>query len=463
MKHFLEWLRSQRQQIKVAAARQVPEVGASASSDADEDSKGDKTEQDSKEGAKEDAAAKSAADADAKGKTSDSPANDVERQALIKARVKSQSQALHSFIKDRARMLLKLNPAIASFEVTMLKSVSTEATAGFTAATAAADAAAGDGDASGDAAGGVDGDAAATDSMPPPPVRLARSTSTSSVADPPSGNDDGKPHGQSQLASMWRHVLPPASMQPLLQRWTSNPNGEDSSAWGVGGGRDGMASLIPAMRTVRGLVCCGAASHAAMCHSPRHALCLRVAQPVGGDKVSACVAASQSVVDFCTTMNAASAKVVATALKVRDERARSREHGLKAFHELVAGTANVPCVLRAELVHLRPAFKSQLVDPHGHMPVHYFQHLAGCSTYMLDRVQGAMIEVFTLLSDVTEKAHALGDPALTHMALWNFMLDYETRDHEMLMRVGLVPLLCRTISSETCVPCSPLAVCVLVT
>ena len=103
-----------------------------------------------------------------------------------------------------------------------------------------------------------------------------------------------------------------------------------------------------------------------MCHSPRHALRLRVAQPVGGDKVSACVAASQSVVDFCTTMNAASAKVVATALKVRDERARSREHGLKAFHELVAGTADVPCVLRAELVHLRPAFKSQ--PPYSELP-----------------------------------------------------------------------------------------------
>jgi len=218
----------------------------------------------------------------------------------------SSMKQLTMVIRRRARLLLRLNPSIVAFQHALGgMSVASNSTAMMGGSTDANGTSSGDGGApaaasplvphtTGDGAVGVttsDGigdavDVALPPNLPAMPIKLARSTSTSSATGHPhdpsttatgvatglsgAGNESGlllNPEGtgsagvnldmvdgKSQLRSTWGHILPPASVRPLLQRWRSNPTSEASGMEAVpyvGDDGSSLAQGLDALHTVR--------------------------------------------------------------------------------------------------------------------------------------------------------------------------------------------------------------------
>lgn len=147
---------------------------------------------------------------------------------------------------------------------------------------------------------------------------------------------------------------------------------------------------------------------------------------------------------FCTDPAVPPREGIEAALQRRQWRAATRAWGLRAFAALARATT-VDVGHYCYLPHVRPALRG---DEHhtDSTTYHYFKHLTGCSAAVLDRVQGGFILLFTRVTDLLDTAAARSDPVLMHMLAWTAALDYEARDHELFLRVGLVPLLQRLVS-----------------
>lgn len=154
--------------------------------------------------------------------------------------------------------------------------------------------------------------------------------------------------------------------------------------------------------------------------------------------------AAEACVVFCTDPAVPPREGIEAALQRRQWRATTRAWGLRALAALARATT-VDVGHYCYLPHVRPALRG---DEHhtDSTTYHYFKHLTGCSAAVLDRVQGGFILLFTRVTDLLDTAAARSDPVLMHMLAWTAALDYEARDHELFLRVGLVPLLQRLVS-----------------
>lgn len=79
---------------------------------------------------------------------------------------------------------------------------------------------------------------------------------------------------------------------------------------------------------------------------------------------------------------------------------------------------------------------------------HYAVGLEACDTSTLNKLQAAFINVFTAMSDTLSSASALCDPTLSAYVMWTWGCDVGTRDHEFLLRSGILPLLASKFSLD---------------
>ena len=267
------------------------------------------------------------------------------------------------------------------------------------------------------------GDATEEWGAPPPPT--AASAPSSGVG------PRGGTAVPSQLKDKWSSLLPPATLQPLLTRWQSAPNVEslealttdavdislDSSMGGGGGGDDEAKDRVTAS-----------------CKPAAHFIC-------NGHVAHPCV--------------------MKELFARRRVRACQRLFGLKAMRALL-GSLSLPSAQTDALLFLRPAFRGRvqfledmqrlggagaaLMPDITTIRHHYLKGLEGAPTPLQDRVQAAFIALYTHMCDVMAEAAVACNPAVGHVVMWNWALDFEERDHEFLLRVGILPALRRMMS-----------------
>lgn len=247
------------------------------------------------------------------------------------------------------------------------------------------------------------------------------------VRDEPSKDAEGS---GSQLNAKWKSLLPPPVVAPLLQRWSSTDV------------RAAPAGLLGA--STRSDASAGAIDIGFDDDSSEDDT---VAEQNARDTANA-------VLRYVTYGSKAPPSLVAALLHRRSVRASQRIFGLLSLKALLG--ALTPQSAQADaLMYLRPAMRgrSEFVEGGssggvaGAMPDiatirhHYMKALEGCPAALADRVQAAFISLYTYLSDLLGHAYEDSDPAFGHVLAWCWGLDFEARDHEFLLRIGIIPTL----------------------
>jgi hypothetical protein len=144
-------------------------------------------------------------------------------------------------------------------------------------------------------------------------------------------------------------------------------------------------------------------------------------------------------------------------------RAVSRKYGLEAFHgilDVMSGdnffflnTLSSTCCVQT-LMWLRPGLRGVSNSTKNivtgaaavsgaaaaNVRHHYLKGLEGCVSTIIDDVQASFLKLYTKVMEILKYATSsrILDTQLAHVAMWNWGLDFENRDHEFLVRVGIL-------------------------
>lgn len=220
----------------------------------------------------------------------------------------------------------------------------------------------------------------------------------------------------SQLVQKWGQLLSPPTLVPLLARWSS-----------VGGTVETELKSVPVP-----------ASLPADTAGPLFRNCLL----------------------YVTRAANASPRLLLAIFRRRIMRAAVRVFGFKALLAVLKCTSFSSCQ-RESLMHLRPALRGQTAwltsnkkesgtartsPDASNIRHHYAKALEGIDVHALNTVQASFIELFVHLGELFSQSVAVGDVAGSHVLAWNWAVDFESVDHEFMLRVGIVPSLVNTFS-----------------
>lgn len=256
---------------------------------------------------------------------------------------------------------------------------------------------------------------------------------------------DGQGPATSQLKEKWSDQLPPATLQPLLERWKS------TEAAGRASGSKRWSGMIAVLRR-------------------QNSWELRAQDEEGGgagagmdgmegevDEAGNLVrsAAAREVYRYLHEGMVAPPSLLSQLLRRRNARARYRAFGLSALAALLNGM-ELPSALVDATLPLRPALRPRLHESIADTQQtpwtqrhHYLNSLEGCAPAIIDEVQKGFLGVYTRLGSLLTRAAAEGDPCLGSVVMWTWGCELEPRDHEFLLRVGLAPTLAGLGSVET--------------
>lgn len=224
--------------------------------------------------------------------------------------------------------------------------------------------------------------------------------------------------GASQV-DKWAEVLAPPTLQPLLTRWKSDGGapqlgravslfGSDASTEDT----DGFARMCAAVGyyVAEGVV----AAPSVVCAVLERRR-VRAAQRRFGLQAQrallGCLSFSSAKVDSMLNLH--------SALR-----------GRVAFYESSAST-NAPDAGRPDVSCVRS---------------HYGKAIEGAGNFLCDRVQGAFLSLYTYTAELLAECTAEVDPGLMFVLLRAWAVDFEARDHEFLLRVGLLSAIRRLLS-----------------
>lgn len=246
----------------------------------------------------------------------------------------------------------------------------------------------------------------------------------------------------SQLQEKWTDVLQPRTLQPLLQRWKS------TEAANVAQGTNRWGGMINVLRRQNSWE---------RQRSNKSLLDEEDNSPAGDGltPISKATPVALTAAECARYVNegvAAPYTLLGQLLRRRAARAAYRAFGLNALATLLS-VVDLPGVHVDGLVRLRPALRGDISGEEVRAPWllrHcYMNHLDACDAKTLDAVQAAFITLYTRMTDLLTRASAVGDPCLGQMVLWTWGCDVEPRDHEFLLRVGLLPELQKLMGLET--------------
>ena len=226
----------------------------------------------------------------------------------------------------------------------------------------------------------------------------------------------------SQLAAKWRSVLPPPTLEPLLARWKT-----------VDVSNDKWRGVISVLRTQKALKQTDSSEND---QSDEKTPEMQI--------MSAC----KNYI-FDTDISPSRLR---NLLIRRHCRAVSRKYGLEAFYSILdimtgenfTALSSTSCV--QALMWLRPGLRGvskttkHVVASAKNVRHHYLKGLEGCVSTIIDDVQASFLQLYTKLMEILKYATSsrIRDTQLAHVAMWNWGLDFENRDHEFLVRVGIL-------------------------
>lgn len=156
-------------------------------------------------------------------------------------------------------------------------------------------------------------------------------------------------------------------------------------------------------------------------------------------------------------------QLLAAILAWRNRRAAARTFALSSLATALSSVSS-PAVKRAVIMWIRPALRgvteravrtavpsqaSATKERPWVLRHHYAVHLEGCTTSATDKLQAAFISLYTVLSDTLSSSAALNDPVLTAYIMWTWGCDADARDHEFMLRSGMLPNLAAKFSFES--------------
>ena len=246
----------------------------------------------------------------------------------------------------------------------------------------------------------------------------------------------------SQLQEKWTDVLQPRTLQPLLQRWKS------AEAANVAQGTNRWGGMINVLRRQNSWE--RQRSNKSLLDEDDNTPDADGLTPIS--KATPVALTAAECARYVNEGVAAPYTLLGQLLRRRAARAAYRAFGLNALATLLS-VVELPGVHVDGLVRLRPALRGQMTTEEVRAPWllrHcYMNHLDACDAKTLDAVQAAFITLYTRLTDLLTRASAIGDPCLGQMVLWTWGCDIEPRDHEFLLRVGLLPELQKLMGLET--------------
>ena len=234
-------------------------------------------------------------------------------------------------------------------------------------------------------------------------------------------------HAGSQLSQKWNDLLSPPTLAPLLMRWSS-----------VGNGSVEEASPVAALTGAFALPA-----------------------PLDAESVSALL---KNCLLYATRGANASPRLLLALIRRRVARAAQRTFGLQALLSLLKATS-FSSARREAMLHLRPALRGTTwfvaaagsgkdseassartaPDP-ANIRHHYAKAIEGVPAAYSNSVQAAFIELYVHLGELLVQCAQFGDVGCGHVVAWNWGLDFESPEHEFVLRLGIVPSLFKLFS-----------------